>query len=54
MGQGTEGPRDWLGIVFGLGSRKTPGARKKKGGCFPVILLLAVIGAGIASASARR
>lgn len=53
MGTGTEGPRDWLGIFFGLGSRKAPGARKKGGGCFPVLLTMVVmIGAVLASASA--
>lgn len=47
MGKGTEGPRDWLGIVFGLGSRKTPGARKKSGGCFPVVLLMTAVMIGV-------
>lgn len=47
MGQGTEGPRDWLGIVFGLGSRKTPGARRKGGGCFPAILMMTVVMIGV-------
>jgi len=46
VSRGTEGPRDWLGILLGRGKRRQakPG---KKGCIFPCLVVLATAAAGL-------